>query len=457
LPSRTVGVCWPTGAWPTRDAKTGRWNWWARLADIQDPNRVDFPLVSRQQRLPLCISFGTDPHDSFRRDFNKSYREEMIDGARHIAFGVTGGDLDYMGWENAEANFAFIENFFRPVPFLMVHVLGNHDLPGIGPQGDLAPHELAGQGPFSKHLGPTRWSFDCAGVHFAAFNWPMIDDAGCAWLEKDFQSVPKETPIYLFIHMWDKFLGPIVQKYPNCKLVLAGHSHRNMFCGKEGTAEFWTKMSLYTYLYVHKDRFEFVDRCIYEGARNGWDGHWGHHGRGCALYNPEPAKEDRGRHVGLENVTLDDRSQAIETVPGATYDLRFGAKGTGGKPARRWGLRLTGQDGKTQEFVYDDREHTVTLMGLETPFSPVVTPGHGGQAKDLKPEEQRWVEMRIFVMPDRIRVLVNSRLHYQKHLTPGEARKIEVFAEGGAAEFGRVDVWQRTWKDYKPRETANSG
>jgi hypothetical protein len=159
----------------------------------------------------------------------------------------------------------------------------------------------------------------------------------------------------------------------------------------------------------------------------------------------------------VEGVTLDGRSREIQPVEGATYDLRLGAKAAGARPARRWGLRVTGQDGKVHEFIYDAKEHTLDLLGLKTPFSPAINPGHGGQKKDLDPKEQEWVEMRIFVMPDRVRVLVNSRLHYQKSITPGTAKKIEFFAEDGAAEFGRVDVWQRTWKDYKPRATANSG
>jgi len=48
-------------------------------------------------------------------------------------------------------------------------------------------------------------------------------------------------------------------------------------------------------------------------------------------------------------------------------------------------------------------------------------------------------------------------LHYEKFTSPGEAGKIEFFTEDGAALFGRVDVWQRTWKDYQPRRMANSG
>lgn len=457
-PSRTVGVCWPTGTWPVRSGPAGRWQWWARLADITDPTNVNFTLAGREQKFPICAAWGTDAHDGFEREFNKSYLNEMLDGAARIDFGLTSGDLHYMQWPMADKAFAFIDKFLSPLPFLMIHVVGNHDLTGHGPAGDKALHELMGQGPFIKYLGPTRWSFDAGGKHFVAFNWPMIDEPGIAWLEKDLAAVPKGAPTYLFIHMWDSFLGPVMQRHPTVKLVLAGHSHRNIYAGKEGEAEFWTKMSLYTYLYVNKDdSFEFVDRCIYHGARNGWDGHWAHDGRGCALYNPEVPPDQRGKHAGVQDVTLDSKAGEIPPVEGPTYDLRFGARPGKDKPARRWGLRLTGQDGKVREFAYDAKEHTVSLMGLTTPFNPALTPGHGGQPAALDAREQEWVEMRLLVMPDRIRVLVNSRLHYQKYITPGAAKKIEFFAEDGAAEFGRVDAWQRAWPDYKPRPCANSG
>jgi len=65
--------------------------------------------------------------------------------------------------------------------------------------------------------------------------------------------------------------------------------------------------------------------------------------------------------------------------------------------------------------------------------------------------------MRIHAMPDRVRVIVNSRVHYEKFIRVGPASRIEVFAEDGAAEFGRIDVWERSWEGYEPRRVANTG
>jgi hypothetical protein len=137
--------------------------------------------------------------------------------------------------------------------------------------------------------------------------------------------------------------------------------------------------------------------------------------------------------------------------------LRFGARKAGSKPAKRWGLRIHGTNGGTLELAYDNQARMLTLMGLQTPFDPAIPSGHGGQPESLDPKEQEWVEMRIFVLPDMVRVLVNNRFHTIKALKPGELTKIEFFAEDGSAEFGRVDVWQRTYKDYQPRLQFNQG
>jgi len=459
MPSRTISICWPSGTWPGGA-------WWVRLKDVKDPAKVNFSLAKCEQKLPVCVAFGTDPHDAFRRSINYIFRDEIARAGRHVAFAVAGGDLGYLGFGNADKDYAAMQIYTNGFPVPLLHCIGNHDVVGIHSKWWAVPHEIAGNGAFIKYLNPIRWSFDYADIHFVGLDWALIDEKGhmqCGvaksaidWLEEDLKSLPEGTSVYFFNHQgWSphqRFFD-VCAKY-GVKLCLGGHSHRNMFLGNHGGVEYWTKMSLYTLLYVDKDGFEFVDRCIYKGGRNGWDGHWGHNHRGCALYNDRGAQEkQRGEHVGLENVTLDSGSKTIKTVKGPTYDVRFGARGVGKKPARRFGLRLTGADGKVHEFSYDDFNNMLNLMGRQTYFNPEIpVPGPGAK------EQESWVEMRIFVMPDRVRVLVNSRLHYQKYIKPGEAKRIEFFAEDGSAEFGRVDVYQRTWpKDYKPRATANTG
>ena len=386
-----------------------------------------------------------------------------------------GGDISYVTFGGSEEIFKAVAAYTEKFPVLLLHCVGNHDIAGVHTPWFSVPHETAGYGGFTKRLNPARWSFDCAGVRFVGMDYGMVDTNGAVqcgisdtaidWLERDLASKPKDAPAYFFNHQsW----SPNPRFYEVCakygvRLCLGGDSHRNIFLNgglpRPGELQRWTKMSLYTLLYIDRAGFDFVDVCIYDGARNGWDGWWNHQSRGCALYNdpPEVLQAQRGEHVGLQDVTLTSQSRPLQVVPGATYDLRFGAKGAGGKPAKRWGLRLTGADGQIREFAYDSQRRMLNLLGLQTPFDPALPAGHGGRPDTLDPREQEWVELRIFVLPDRVRVLVNSRLHYLKEVTLGALKAIEFFAEDGAAEFGRVDVWQRTYKDYKPRVQFNSG
>lgn len=482
LPNRTIGVCWPSGTWPKR-GKSGRFDWWVRLADVKDPTRVDFALTEREQKPQVVVSFGTDPHDNFTRPHNFTWMDETAQAGKHVTFAVSGGDLGYMNFGNALAAYATIQKFTHDFPVLMPHCVGNHDVVGIHDTTWIVPHELAGYGAFIKHVGPVRWSFDVAGIHFTGLDWSLIDAEGklqcgienCAldWLEKDLASQPAGTPVYFFCHQpWSphqRFFD-LMERH-KVKLAIGGHSHRNMFLNSSpATAdqtEYWTKMSLYTLIHARKDGFDVVDRCVYKGNRKGWDDPWDHETRGCALVNDFAdgmSKEPKGLHIGLQDLKLDDKSQALETIPGKTYDIRIGARGTGESPASRWGLRLTGEDGARHEFLYDEKSDMLTLMGLETHFHPVIPTRSEDLSKVLpvKPttadDPDHWVEMRIMVTPDRVRVLVGNRLHYEKFVKPGAASKIEVFSENGATEFKRIDLWQRTYPaDYQPRRTANSG
>jgi len=475
LPSRTISVCWPTGTWPTRKNRKGPFDWWVRLMDVKDPERVNFALESQEQTLPVVVTFGTDPHDCFTRPLNRTWREETARAGRHVTFAVAGGDLGYLKFSNAEQCYTDVADFTYKFPVPMFHCIGNHDVVGVHSKWYAHPHELAGLGAFIKHLGPVRWSFDVAGLHFVGMDWARIDEEGkiqsglnptaIKWLEADLKSVPQGTATYFFNHQaWSPHqeFYDLLESH-NVKLCLGGHSHRNIYMAKHGECEIWTKMSEYTLVYCDRDGFEFVDRCIYRGGRTGWDREWHHSRRACALYtDPALEREGRGEHVGLEDFTLAEGVKTVTPLKSRTFDVRLGARGTGRQPAKRWGLRVTHQDGFVTEVGYDAQGKTLKLLGRETYFDPAV-PAHKGikpgvELGDDSVQQPDWVEMRVFFMPHRIRVLVNNRLHYQKFVVPPAAEKIEVFVEGGEAEIGRLDVWQRKWPDdWGTRATLNTG
>lgn len=104
-------------------------------------------------------------------------------------------------------------------PVTLIHTIGNHDIVAIGEDGYNAPHELAGQGAFIKHLGPARWSFDMAGVRFVGMNWPLIQE----WVEMRVQVQPDRIRVLVNSRVgYDKFLpgvpvpgGSLVEQPPS--------------------------------------------------------------------------------------------------------------------------------------------------------------------------------------------------------------------------------------------------
>ncbi len=475
LPSRTVSVCWPSGTWPTRKDRKGPFDWWIRLLDIKDAEHVDFTLKSQEQKLPVVATFGTDPHDCFTRPLNQVWRKETARAGRHATFAVAGGDLGYLGFSNAEQCYTDIADYTYGFPVPMFHCIGNHDIVAVHSKWYAHPHELAGYGAFIKYLGPVRWSFDIAGLHFVGMDWSLIDEAGkiqtgmnmgaIKWLEADLKSVADDVPVYFFNHQaWsphEAFYDLL--KSHNVKLCLGGHSHRNMYLADHNGCQIWTKMSEYTLVYCDKDDFEFVDRCIYRGGRTGWDQEWHHSHRACALYADRALEQkSRSKHVGLKDVTLANGAKTLSPVEGRTFDIRLGVRGTGDRPAKKWGLRVTHEDGFVAEMSYDVQAKTLNLLGRETYFDPRVPPAQGikpgATPSDDSVNEPDWVEMRVYFMPHRIRVMVNNRLHYQQFIVPPTAKRIEVFVEGGQVEIGRFDLWQRQWPDdWEPRATINTG
>jgi len=117
LPARTVSVCWPSNTWPVKNNRTGHWSWWARVKDMKDPRNVNFQLITwKSQALPVCVGFGTDPHDNFAREFNQTWAGEVRRAGNHVAFSAGGGDLGYIGPDNAATAYTSIAKYTRNFP-----------------------------------------------------------------------------------------------------------------------------------------------------------------------------------------------------------------------------------------------------------------------------------------------------------------------------------------------------
>lgn len=161
--------------------------------------------------------------------------ERWSDDVRRIAEGekaafiVHTGDLCYEKGLKAHAELMNADNMGVPV----YYCIGNHDLV----RGDY------GEQMFESIYGPTRYSFNVAGVHYIVL--PMLggdyvpgytQDDVCRWLQNDLAYIPKDVPIVVFSHdlltSGESFVYGSSDCYVdfdryNLKAWIYGHMHTN--------------------------------------------------------------------------------------------------------------------------------------------------------------------------------------------------------------------------------------
>jgi len=499
LPARVISVRYPEGTWPVKDKLTGRLLFWRRVKDVRKiPDKVDFFLTRRTIKPPLVISLGTDPHGNLWDNWSYIMPQEVKRAGGHVHLGMMLGDLTYADMKGVSATFPHFEKYARDFPITFLHLMGNHDIPGPF----FAANELAGNGAFHKWLGPVRMSFDVAGVHIVCFNYWLVNQQAVDWLDDDLERVPPGRPVYIFTHMWGPYMGPICRKYPNIRLLTAGHSHKTRYCGKEGNAEFWTFYAYYRLLYIDGYDHEFIDR---RAGENGLYNYYTHRTGTKGSRTSELTDTTLSR----SSAELPGYSGKDKSAPfGASeqYDVTFAAKPVGKPPATRFGLRITNDRGYVFKFYYDVSSKTLNLAGRETYFDPepvVARMPTRHPAKDvwdsyrtvdkyIKADaefrnrseekakyqaalatERKWLTVdrrKIFevwrkkqkpvwpirfdinVCPDRIQTFVNNNIAHIQFYKIGPAARIEVFAEGGKAAFSGVKVFETgagaNWKKF---------
>jgi hypothetical protein len=443
VPARTLSVSWPAGTWPVQDRETGRWAWWVRIMDIRDPRNVNFRLRTIEQKPSLCIAFATDPHDALRRPGNYVMRDEIARARPgSVDFAIMGGDLGYIGMENAETDYPVIRQFVEKFSVPMLTLLGNHDA-DYGRYHE--PHELAGDGAFTKYVGPAHWSFDAGPAHFVTMQYSLVGPEDVAWLDRDLSRVPADRPVYVFMHSVDPIVWECLFKHASkIRLLQTGHTHRFMNLTEAGWPfQYLTSSGYYRLIYIEGRDYDFVERNIV-GLRQPWDerpswwavgslqGEWGGPGSGAP--------------VGIEGVTLTNAVQAAPVSPGrATFDLRLGVRVSPDRPARVWGVRLTAQDGTVHEIAYDEFARELDLLGRHTFFAREPTPAqyHTNPQPPAIWDAQQVIEIRAHVMPDRVQIFANSRLGYVRTVKLGALRGAELFARDGVATFERYEIRSR--------------
>ncbi|MCE9545114.1 MAG: metallophosphoesterase [Planctomycetia bacterium] len=424
LPSRVVAMSWPSGMWPSS-------LWYRRLADMKPGEELLFALKPEQQQLPLVFVQSTDPHNSYADDLSRLWRAEIAQLMPAPKFCIITGDLGYATIEGAEGMFSSVQNYARTFPIPMLLVPGNHDLVGILGADWNKPTELHGNGAYTKYLGPIRWSFSWANLHFVGLDWSSLDkgilsggqsQAEIDWLDKDLSRLKPGTRIFLFSHShWspiEKFYE--VMRKHKIELFLAGHSHQNLDLSSDGlkmltTVNLRMKEGPYRLIHISDGAHDIVDRCLEMSGR---------HSKTCNILVPLPMQALRRKQVDVPDATLENRAQAVGDL--AANWLEVDTEVTP-ETARRCGVRIISTDPAVAPLEISLSDN---LLICGTVVNPTV------RAAATDP-----FRLTIHAINGRVMVRSNGRVHFEKPFPTDKPCRAELFAVEGRARFAKVSAW----------------
>ncbi len=329
--------------------------------------------------------------------------------------------------------FASVADYTRKFPVPLFHTIGNHDVVGIHSTEWKNQSEIHGNGAFTKYLGPVRWSFTYAGVHFVGLDWALIDpkegtaelgvpDVATEWLRRDLLRQKPGTRAFVFLHQpWsptDAFWDVLVEH--KVEIVLGGHSHRNVDMSRRGITAL-TTMNLrgpYRTLTIHQDRYEIIDRCL--GCKDP-----SYHSRNCRLKAPElDTLARRQAHHQLAEIALASKEQALEQLPGDGVEIVARIE-TG--QAKRCGVRIVPSDSPEEVVEIACAGESLFVDGLEIPAVPLPGDAH--------------FDLRVLISSGRLILTSNLRVVYEKPLKLRGPLRAILFAEDGEARFRNIEAW----------------
>lgn len=426
-PARVVSISWPSGKWPTGA-------WWKRLSDIKPGRSVDFGLRDDEQKLPFIFVHITDDHGW--GNLLPAFGKEIGKLGERVKLCFHTGDMGYADVKNADELFSSVAKNAKAFPLPMFFTPGNRDIVQP-PDGDYgAQRPLIGNGAFTKHLGPVRWSFDYAGRHFVGVDWMRWPDGkleegtpriALEWLEKDLSRPAPGTRIFAFIHFFaaDSSFLAVIRKH-KVTHVLGGHNHehlRYLIDGVAGTTTIGLRGNGGCTLgIVGESGFDAVFRCAGCKGKSPTD----HTPLLCAQWKFEqkllPAlKPRRGRRQSVAEAALGPATKRIQVGQAAAVEIAAEIQpGTAGKV----GLRIECR--KPFEIAYDGK--SLNVAGVEIPFS-------------LRADEKA-LKWHIVLEKDRLTIYANSLFQLDKAVGAGEISGVVLFAEGGTATVRKLDVWE---------------
>jgi hypothetical protein len=233
-------VSFPSGTWPVG-------GWFRRVSRERPSGDIDFPLRRDAQKLPFLFVHGTDAHVPHAgKEKFLGFRNEMGQMAGRVTFCVLTGDnvhlCDHRSLERVKSQYDVLAEMMKGFPLPLFSIPGNHDPAGVNTLvGWDRSHPMYGYGFYWEVVGPLRWSFNYAGVHFVGIDYMHkigpkwvwgVPRSAVAWLREDLKLLKPGSRVLLFVHypQGGKELKALLREH-GVEHIFSGHRH----CVSEGT------------------------------------------------------------------------------------------------------------------------------------------------------------------------------------------------------------------------------
>ena len=239
-----VSICVPSGTKTTGP-------WFKKINEITDGQNLNFALINNKQSLPFTFIHYTDSHlRADNQDSFINFRKDVDQLKDKVKFVFNSGDvcmdMDNQSYPEARKDCDAIVAQLAKMSVPCFAIPGNHDLAGVRSKKAWSPaNPLQSYGLFTNFIGPIRFSFNYADIHFVGIDFNRFEnnrwewgvpESAVNWLEKDLELVPPGTRIFLFLHypQGHPKLEKIIRKY-NITQMFHGHDHvdrRGQWAGK---------------------------------------------------------------------------------------------------------------------------------------------------------------------------------------------------------------------------------